>query len=236
MGLYVWDGHVVGSSIAAHFHMGLTPETVLDESAMGEEVLRASEEQGGALAVLLASGGRVEVEPTLRLKGFGGIRGEDRRASKYFTRRFDPEFPTALKMILLLIEGEANTSRLLFPLTEHGHEDAVFRARTVSLFHSLTALLEIRERFGPSFGKRIQPLRDLLENAATRRLLTREGRLIRNRCMHYEIPDKNLDLDPSLKMSGIVEALAPGKTKRDFDTDVQAVTASVAELLAGWSS
>jgi hypothetical protein len=38
-------------------------------------------------------------------------------------------------MLILMIEGDLNTARLILPRTARGHQGAEFRARTVTAYH-----------------------------------------------------------------------------------------------------
>lgn len=111
-----------------------------------------------------------------------------------FRGRFEAEFGLGLKALLLLIEGDLNTSLQLIPCTGTGHEQAVFRAQTV----------------------------------------TAEGRLLRNRCMHYEITDPKIRPDLSLPMFGLVEAVAPGTTWHDHGAGVLTAMSRLADCLGAW--
>jgi hypothetical protein len=58
--------------------------------------------------------------------------------------------------------------------------------------------------------------------------------MVRNRCMHYEIRDARVAIDPSMAMFGIVESVSPGKPLADLAAEVTSVMARVAELLRDW--
>jgi len=195
-----------------------------------------SEEWGGTLAVLGAVAlDSSEPTPTLDLSNIR-IGYCDRLTSKYLPTRFDRQFPPELKTLLLLIEGDLNTARLLLPQTSPGHEGAVFRAQVITAYHSLSALRQICDTYRAGDTTGLRGVRSLLSDEPTQRLLSPGGTKVRNRSVHYEIKDPGIVPDVVRPIYGLVEAVYPGQTWETFDTDVREVTHRAAELLAGWSS
>jgi hypothetical protein len=174
-----------------------------------------------------------EPEPTI---DFSAARIElaDRLASRYLRSRFDCDFSLGLKSLILMIEGDLNAARAFLSTTASGHEFAVFRAQVVAAYHSLSSLSVISDMNAASSTTGSRGLRALLDDAPTKRLLSREGRSVRNRCVHYQIRDPRVDPDPLLPMFGIVESVYPGTTWERYYDDVKAVTGRVADHLANW--
>lgn len=128
-----------------------------------------------------------------------------------------------------------NTLRTVARLTAPGHELAVFRASTVAQYHSLSGLRQVSERNADSTTRGMMTLRDMLAGAPARDLLSSPGKAVRNRCMHYEIRDSRVSIDPYMPMFGIVEAIFPKKTLAEFSDEVASLIALVADLLGEWS-
>jgi hypothetical protein len=233
LGLYYCKDRLAGATVPAAYRLGLT---ITDDGTIAGEDLRAvTEEWGGTLAVLGAAAlDAREPTGTIDFASDCAISYRDRVASRYFPRRFETEFHDSLKALLLLIEGDLNTARTLLPHTSQGHEQPVFRARTISLCHSLTALQRIASHYSSLDTAGLRGLRGLLTDAPTQRLLSREGNLVRNRCVHYQMDDPAVRIDLSLPMFGIVEGVYPGNTWARFDADVAAVTGRVADHLSNW--
>jgi hypothetical protein len=158
----------------------------------------------------------------------------DRDASKYLARKYERDFPNSLKTLLLMLEGDLNTLRAFVPLTEPGHENAVFRARTVIVYHSLTAAQRVSNRFPELRTSAMNSLRGLLAEPAARMLLCREALLVRNRCVHYEMNDPAIKLNPDLPMNGVVEAVYPTATWDDFNRAAMDIGEKLAAILAHW--
>jgi hypothetical protein len=234
LGLYVADGQLVGATVPAAYRLGLS---FTEEGTIAADDLRSvSEEWGGMLSVLgAASLDTTEPTATLDLAHVPAIGDRDRRSDRYLKRRFETEFPVGLKMVLLAVEGDINSLRTIVSHTAAGHEAPVFRARTVTLFHSLSALRHILARYPELSSPGMQALRQLMAEQSVQRLLSKQGRTLRNRCMHYEIIDRDLALDSTLPMFGIVEAVCSGTTMDDLADDVNTITAQVACLLRDWS-
>lgn len=234
LGLYTISGKVAGASISAGYRLGL--ELGDGGRIAGEAIGAVSEEWGGTLAVLGAAA--LEARPpsvTLDLER-ANIGYRDRLAAKYFRGRFGQDYGLGLKSVLLLVEGDLNTSVHLLPITATGHETAVFRARTVTLYHALTAVRQVLDRdVGPDTAP-LRALRGLLDDAPAARLLSNEGRQVRNVCVHYVIRTRGLPLDWSLPMFGLIESLFPGNTWQGFDDDLIDTARRLSECLDNWRS
>jgi hypothetical protein len=194
LGLFYVDGALVGATVPIAYRLGLHPAN--PATMWGADLNAITHEWGGTLAVLGAAALNGS-EPEASLD-FTGIRvtSRDRRADRYLASRFDPQFPLELKIMILMIEGDLNTARLILPRTARGHQDAAFRARTVTAYHCLSALSRISDQYLGLSTRGLDGLRALLVDAATQRLLSPSGEKVRNRSVHYEINDPAIPPDP----------------------------------------
>ncbi|WP_345529245.1 hypothetical protein [Nocardioides endophyticus] len=233
LGLYVAGGTLLGATWPAAYRLGLSVNA--EGTISGQDLQAVTEEWGGTLAVLGAA--TLDTTPpiaTLDLTRVPRIDGRDKRSDRYLSDRFDPSFPDGLKVLLLAMEGEMNTLLTFASRTTPGHELAVFRARVVALYHTLSALVRVSDRYASVTTGGMTALRDVLATAPAQGLLSRPGQMVRNRCMHYEIRDARVAIDPTVGMFGIIESVFPGKSLSDLSEDVTSVTALVAELLRQW--
>lgn len=232
LGLFYMDGALVGATVPIAYRLGLHPS---DPTIMWEEDLNGiTKEWGGTLAVLgAATFDDREAEATLDLAGIR-VTSRDRRADRYLASRFDPQFPRELKMLILMIEGDLNTARLILPRTTRGHQSAEFRARTVTVYHCLSALKRISDQHPGLRTRGLDGLRALLADAAVQRLLSSTGEKVRNRSVHYEMNDPAIHPDLTRPMNGVVEAVCAGQSWEAFDRDVHGVAERTAEHLAFW--
>lgn len=232
LGLYYVDGALVGATVPIAYRLGLHPAQ--PSSMWGADLNAITREWGGTLAVLgAATLNDSTQEATL---DFTGIRvaHRDRRAERYLAKRFDPQFSLEQKILILMIEGDLNTARLLLPRTASGHRSAEFRARVVTSYHCISALKRISDQY-PSFNtKGLRGLRALLADAPARRLLSEDGQKVRNRSVHYQMNDPAIFPDLTRPMNGLVEAVSAGRSWEDFDRDMREVTERSAEHLALW--
>jgi hypothetical protein len=228
------NGLILFSTIAGQFRLGLPSEVRLDEA--GPIMFEVARELGQALSLLVhADGQALEVEASVDYGPVGNLIDDDRRAVEYLEERYDPAFTFETKLLLLMVEGEIGMTHVVLPATEAGHEEAVFRARIVSTYHAVRAVDELLGRHPDAWSKGARAARDLLSDADVRGWLGSPGiRQVRNRCMHYEIRDKALVLDPSAPMFGIVEALNPGLSFEDVDRQTGEIARRLVEVLHGW--
>jgi hypothetical protein len=233
LGLYFLGDSLVGATVPASYRLGIDPsEQAVNKT--GQALAEVSAEWGSTIAVMCGAT-FVDHEPQATID-FSGLTIRTRvcRADRYLAGRFENVLSLELKLLLLLIEGDLNTSRLVLPLTAHGHQGAVFRAQTVTAHHCLTALGRIAGFYPNLVSPAITQLRVILDSDPAKRVASAEGLRIRNRCVHYEMNDPKLLPDLTMPMCGLVEALLPGQTWTSFASDVRDVTEMVAELLARW--
>ena len=232
LGLYFVDGALVGATVPIAYRLGMNPAQ--PAVMWGADRNAITKEWGATLAVLgAATFDLSEQEATLDLTGIH-VTHRDRRADRYLAGRFDPQFSPELKLLILMIEADLNTARLILPRTARGHRNAEFRARTVTCYHCLSALRRICDQHPNLNTKGLTGLRAVLTDAPAQRLLSPIGEKVRNRCVHYEMNDPAIIPDLARPMNGLVEAICSGWSWESFDQDVREITERSAELLTRW--
>lgn len=231
LGLYMIERSVVGASIPMAYRLALHPGD--PERMAGEDIHAVTHEWGSAVAVLAAAAlDASEMRPTLALDAH--IKYKDRLASRYLKNRYEPEFDDAEKLLLLMIEGDFNTNRLYLPLTQSGHEGPCLRARIVTTYHSLTALRHILDRHSGLDTAGVRSVRGILADPAAKRLCSQDGKMVRNRSVHYQMDDPSIIPDFNKPMFGIIEAVAPSFTWETLDTDLRSLEDQLADALGSW--
>ena len=228
------SGRVLFSTITGQFRIGLTTDSRLKDA--GPLMSAVATEMGQALTLLsTADGSDDPIEGTVNYDAVGRLRDSDRTALNYLGSRYDPAMPMETKLLLLMVEGEITMSELVLPVTARRHEEAAFRARVVRAYHALRAVEGLLMQYPEAQSPGARAVRAFFETVEARRLLDQRAmRQVRNRCMHYEIRDKAMRLDPASPMFGIVEALDPTSSFAKVDEDVRVVTSSLAALLSRW--
>lgn len=228
------NGWSLFSTIAGQFRLGLPSEVRLDEA--GPIMFDVARELGRALAVLARADDRdTEIDASIDYGFLGTLVDDDRRAIEYLGERYDPTFTFETKLTLLMVESEIGMTHVVLPVTEVGHEEAVFRARLVSTYHAARALGEILARHPDAQSSGAQAARRLLAERGVREWLTSRGiRQLRNRCMHYEIRDKSLVLHASAPMFGIVDGLNPGLSFDELDRQTRDIARRFVDELNDW--
>jgi hypothetical protein len=225
---------ILFSTIAGQFRLGVPPEVRLEDA--GPLMFDVARELGESLSLFLdADGAGSGAGSTVDYGPLGGFRDDDQKAVRYLAERYDPAFDLETKLLLLMVEGELGVSHVLLPITQSGHEEAVFRARMVSTFHAARAIEEILGRHTAADSKGARRARNLLADPELRAWLSDPGiRQVRNRCMHYEIRDRSLRVDSSARMFGIVEALTQGQSFERLEQETRTVEARLLEVLREW--
>ncbi len=214
LGIYYCGGRIAGASLTAAYRLGLE---VTDAGVIaGQSVSAVSEEWGATLAVLGAAAFDFSAPmATIDFRRAVAINYRDHLAARYFRGRFEGQFGDGLRSLLLLVEGDLNTARILIPNTASGHEQSAFRARTITLYHALTALQRISERYASLDTAGLRALRDVLREPPTMRLLGREGRCVRNRCSTTQFSTPPYMWMPPFRCSGLSKRCIPGIRGRD---------------------
>lgn len=151
----------------------------------------------------------------------------------YYSERFEPEFPWAVKDVLTVIEGSINSCLYLFRPAEGPFAGPVFRVLLVTLAHSLNAIDEIHKKYPELASRRgTSKVINVLESSEATSIRRLRG--LRNRCMHYGIPSNLTELDEFLPMYGLVEATSPGLTYESVNRDMVLVLSALSDALAGW--
>ena len=232
LGLYFIDGLVVGNTIgiATRLKMNLTDTASKAGQAM-EDVAR---EWGRNAAVLMAAARQTPLDTGSLDLSSCRITSRDVRAGAYLESRFAGELSPDLKLLLLLIEGDLNASRLYLPVVEHGHWGPVFRARWITTYHAVTSLQKILNLHPEIADESTRAIRSLLDDARTRRIVSKSGTDVRKRCFHYDVKDRRILPDWSLPMFGIIETVSPGATMQSLNDHVQSVASELAQILGAW--
>jgi len=227
------QNRVLTTTITTHFRTGLGDGVPISEA--GSALFSVAESLGQALGSFAQLGRhRQPIESTIDYRPLGRIRDVDRRVSTYAAGRYDDAMDLATKLLILMVEGEVNTARQVISLGAQAHPDATFRARFISLYHSLRAVEEVLRLPQLTTASGTQRVRSLLAEKRVRRFLDDAGlKKVRNRCMHYEIRDRSISLDPALPMFGIVEGLSV-LTFDELDGELQAVTEQLSDALQRW--
>lgn len=229
-------GRLLSSTITQHFRMGIESGIRLTDA--GPLMGLVAQEMGQALSALAeANGSSSELTGTMDFEPLEPLTTKDRRATRYLEKRYDPAATIVTKLLLLMVEGEVNTTELVLPIGEAAYPESVFRARMVSVFHCLRAVQEILESHPAAQSEASREIRSLLDEAPTRRVLQDPGiRKVRNRSMHYEIRDRSIQLDSAEPMFGIVHSCCPGTSFEDLNSELCAVNGRLAECLHNWQS
>lgn len=225
---------VLGASIVLHFRTGLGTDVRLADA--GPALKFVEQELGGTLATFAGlDGDESTLSGTIDYRRLGRLRDKDRRVVTYLGTRYDSEMDIPTKLLLLMVEGEVNTTNEVVSLGRSVHREAVFRATLISLYHSLRAVDEILNAHAAGASLGTQRLRSLLSEEATRRVLDEpQVRRLRNRCMHYEIHDPSIDLDLTRPMFGIVENICPDTTFDALESDVRELSSRLGDALKNW--
>lgn len=234
LGLYILDGQLVGATIPLQLRFGI-PE-IPPGKLLGAALFELAREQGATLSVLAGLSGRTDtLRSTLDLHPLRRIRGVDHDAEKYLKPRFDQTLDIASKLLLLMIESEVSAAAHVLPHTAAGHEEPVFRAQMISVFHSLSSVRQVLDANSHAISNASKNARTFMASELVHDFLY-DGRAkrIRNRCMHYELRGEKFDVDPGTAMGGIVESLHPDHTFDSFRALTEQAARSTSDMLREW--
>ena len=233
LGVFELNGYPLAATMPVQFQVGLEPTISINE--FGSELHDVSESLGGALIVLAAATGDPWTPVgSVSYEALGVVAQRDVLAKPYLSERYDDNFAEGLKLLLLLVECQVHTARWVFPLTESAGDDAVFRARFVTLYHSLRTLSDALATLQPTSSRATNSMRDLVSTPGAQLILG--SRRVRNRSMHYEIKDPKYEINPFSPMGGIVEREMPGYTFAEVRAQSIQVIGELSECFLSWRS
>lgn len=227
------DGRLFITSRAATFQRSFV---LNDATITGKDgySYRISYDIGGAAGAILRQFGFGPEATSLPVDQWGQaplLTTVDRVA--YYDKRYEPEFPLAVKDILTVIESCINSALHVFKPVEGPFTNPVFRVLFLTLAHSLNALDEVRGKY-PDLVSRpgMSAVIEAIDTPAAVHL--RGLRDLRNRCMHYGISSKLTNLDERLPMYGLVEATSPGHTYESVNSEMLVVLDTLSDTMSEW--
>jgi hypothetical protein len=235
MGQYYLDDSLVMTNHVATYHIALPLAALADKGLQRDFSSGASFNLGQVLGTLADGLGGQDRSSTLSISSLGNLRTRDVRTEHYLRRRFDPAFSGGVKLALTAMQCSLNSITKVLALTELGHEAAMFRVRLVTLSHVLSALDEVRTRFGHVVNRESTAHLDaLLGGPVAQMVRARPCRALRNVSVHYGVDPSWSGLDPRLPMCGLVEALVPQCWFEQLRSDLRELTVRAATTLNAW--
>ncbi|WEV74578.1 hypothetical protein OZX74_03385 [Bifidobacterium sp. ESL0798] len=208
LGIYLVDKHPVGANFTVTFHLGY--DSTQDMESKHLEKLSA--DYGRDLVVLFGIFSNQLEVPTAP-KGLGihcQVEGKDYKSERYFGHRYTCDLP--LKSKLLLFVTECGVNELLYVLPQFSSRfcGTYFRQLVVTAYHSLHTLKAVIPV--ETENSRLEEFRDLIANdAVTLFLESKQGKILRDRCMHYLNRDPRYSLDPNNPENSALSFLWPGQ-------------------------
>lgn len=230
LGFHTVAGRPVVATVSTGFLVGVNP--MIKDLQYGEPIQELTQEWSHNLLVMSAAlDATLPKEPTLSLAsvavGFRDVHWEP-----YVRARFGKAFPQGLALLLLAVEAEVGLATTLLPACAIGYPGTEFRLRTITAYHAARALLAVCEGLAASSERWLQTLRDRLSTIGTERVVSRCGRLVRNRCTHYMFNDPSISVDLARPMFGLIEGVFPTQSYERHDSDVDGTLENIAAFFS----
>lgn len=227
--IMMMDGQLLGTSTMAMERYGVTWSR--GDARSGEIFRSASESWGRNIGILCRVDGRPFDSQSAKLS-LPIIKELDRHTDRYFASHYTSNISIPEALLLSLIEGDLNASRLIISQGGAEHREARFRAQYLTLFHSAQALKGLISMESSSVDRQFPELREVMRSGGASILLEDSGRRLRNRCFHYKIDDPEIRLDPNAPLFGILDHAGVGLDFNEMEALVQRVTTDLVNVLA----
>ncbi|NLH00224.1 MAG: hypothetical protein GX491_22950 [Chloroflexi bacterium] len=244
LGIFVYDGHIIGSTHTGLFnlgyHKGDLPTFSKDISAViGPKTKSVAKELGSYL-------GQMSRIPEFAPDNCGGkfayqIRDEklgyaDAKANKFFRSIFNGTATEELNSSLFLLLVTVNFFRYIFKNLLLGSPCTFFKLKYIMLYHVASSLEKLYKYYYP---KKVLSLdsqerfQAILKNEDVH-LILKQSKL-RNVFVHYVIKGvSEKDLDPSANLYGLVEYYFKGITYKDLNARLNQQIDRISEILEDW--
>jgi len=237
MATYRYRGRLIATTSTLAFHLGLAPELISDEKAMGQALLSLST---GLSAYISRAASLVPWEgPSfMNVIDLRAVKNKDIRATRFYEDMFDPGLSNEARAALVAFQCSMNFLALM--VAEEPNADsveAVFKLKLVVLYHVLSSLDKFRAAFGPSLTLAASSAVDAILDHPTTTLLADTSRKgLRNTLMHYRPPSSVVaQMSMHQPLSGLVEVYYPSYDFAGMTKLVDEHTKLVAEALDDWS-
>lgn len=238
LGLIQTGPHVVGATVPLQLRLGLPVDA--DLTTVGPFLRTVAEQMGGALSVIAACDLNMGAyQAPSAPHRFPAFKWRDVESARYLADRYDPSLPLPVKMMLLMIETELQTSARFLPTTASPVPPAAMRARYVSLYHSLSSLRVLTTGgLLPTDSAAARQLQTLVLDPPVLQVLSRRRlKMLRNQYVHYIFRGNVDDLDPSLQDLGVVRAISgDAATANDLDEAAVRTLSDLIHAMSAWKS
>lgn len=248
LGIFVYDGHVIGSTHTGLLNLGLEEGDLPTGSEeipaiLGSLSRSVSEDIGRYVAYVAQLSAWREFAPTgpdvgsfvysLEDEKFGY---RDERSTSYFASVFNGPGTEAFNISLLLFLVTVNFLEHILKCLWTGSPTTLFKLKFVTLYHLYSSIEKLKNFYYPSgmLTDRSKEYAQAILGDRGLQSIKRQS-AFRNILVHYRIdgvPESSLT--PTTKLYGLVEHFFDGQTYADVDKKLDDQVARVSLLLEEW--
>lgn len=234
LGLYFFDGCLVGATVPMQQRIGAEPSMAFADIPPTYNSL--ARELGGVLSVLAVTDGvQHNYVGTLSFGIKQHVKTKDVLSRRYFAERYSSGLSAEAKLLLLMLEAEAGASLSLLEVANEKYSGAVLRARFISLFHLLNGIKKTLDTYPMVASARSALLQAFLSSHDVQLVFQDPDlRRLRNVFMHYGIHPAQVDFRLEEPMYGLVEQVTQNRNIDDLSKLVTSVTGEAYQVLQDW--
>ncbi|PXY88293.1 hypothetical protein [Bifidobacterium asteroides] len=206
LGIYTINNRPVGSNLTVTFHLGYDNPEEIDSMHLYE----LCREYGADLRLTYSLfTGKTALPPSLNTADFNwAIECKDYCSEKYFRDRYATGLSTSRKRILFLVESAINNILFVAPRIEFDFHGTYFRKLVLIAYHSFRTIRQVIPQSTEESA--LASLKDLTVYSPVAELFnSKQGHILRNRCMHYLDTGKQINFDKPDPENCIVRSLFP---------------------------
>ncbi len=245
LGIFVYDGHIIGSTHTGLLNLGVEkgnlPTTGKEISTTLRRLTQSiGEEIGGYIGQLSNC---PELAPSISDAGYFAynIQDEklgyrDEKSKRYFASVFNGANTVEVNFSLILFLATVNFFEYILRRLIGGSPSTMFKLKFIMLHHFYSSIEKLRNYYYPKnllTERSKRYFQAILEDRDLKLIRTQSG--FRNILVHYRIdgvPDKALI--PTASLYGLVEHFFAGQTYNDVDKKLDSGIARISSLLEEW--
>lgn len=217
LGIYTINNRPVGSNLTITFHLGYDNPEEIDSIHLYE----LCKEYGADLHLTYSLFTHKTALPSSlnATDSNWGIECKDYCSEKYFRDRYTTGLSTSRKRILFLVESAINNILFVAPQIKFGFRGSYFRKLVLIAYHSFRAIQQVIPRSTEQYA--LTSLKDHTVHGPVAELFnSKQGHILRNRCMHYLDTGKQIEFDKPDPENCIVRSLFPGMNADVLEKDI----------------
>lgn len=240
LGIYRYNGKIIGTTHSLTLDLGLDPRDIAREG-LDQIILERSTQYGQYLGALGATMDETQTSFLDDLVPSAFIqKEEDWKSTRFYEERITDAFPMNQRPLITLLLAHINFSTLLFETDgiQTIPEYPVFKMQFIRTYGVMQSLKALAKTKGEENNTELVLLKSIIDDPRNAWIFTKEMRHLRNALTHY-LPDKSLKFDDFNQddfFPKLLQAFTNESTPHNLCTELGATSQRVSTILNQWTT